>query len=128
MPKQAIEQQLRVFRTDVRMATHPNDPCIIGEWLRIDRCCDQHDNHRVCPHCPFSTQRRCYEQQFRLLLETIADELLAPQWRCSCLDRIHHPLQGLKSLANTPDSTAHLRELRQELATISYYVRYGLSH
>ncbi len=123
-----VELALDELRHKIRWAQEPDNPNLITLWLAGERCCESVAQHAPCPNCSNAQQRRCYEQQFHLLLETILDELLPAHWRCSCLDLIYQPLQRLKALSNTKASNARLLGLYHELAITSHYVRASLMH
>ena len=72
-------------------------------------------------------QREHLHSQFKLLIETVADELLPAHWRCQCLDCIYIPLFALQRLANCQHSTQGVQGLFNELRVISHYFQPGLS-
>lgn len=65
--------------------------------------------------------------QFNVLLETIADELVCSQWRCWCLDNINRPLFRLERHAQTAEQQLIVKLFYHELRLISHYVSAGLN-
>lgn len=103
----------------IRWGEEPDNPLLISNWLK-EKARDQVQ--------PVSVEalRTHYESQFKLLLETVMDELIPAHWRCICLDHIHKPLQSLWQISDSSQSEDQLHRLRHELAMQSHYVRYSL--
>ncbi len=106
------------LRYKIRHATEPDNPALIRQWLELDSCPS---------YFQLEDQRAHFEQQFRLLLETIADELLPGNWRRACLDQIHKPLTALAELAFCQPSVQHLNVLYDELRLTCAYVSASLN-
>ncbi|MEH6580106.1 MAG: hypothetical protein V7731_23880 [Amphritea sp.] len=106
------------LRYKIRHATEPDNPALISQWLSLDSCPS---------YLRIDEQRVHYEQQFRLLLETIADELLPGTWRRACLDQIHKPLTALAEIAFCHDSIQRLNVLHNELRLTCDYVSASLN-
>lgn len=101
----------------IRTAAEPDSPSLLTDWFELDQCDEQQS---------IQTQREHFESQFRLLLDTVSDELLPSQWRCTCLNNIYRPLKALNKLANSEQSTAELNKLFYELNVICNYVKASL--
>ena len=115
----AANDYVHFIQRQVRFAKDPDSPWLITHFLDIDTC------HKHS----FKDLKHHYERQFRLLLETVADELLPGHWRCCCLDNIHKPLSKLAGLfKDRPDEQAYLGKLRYELNMTCHYVLPGLTH
>lgn len=69
---------------------------------------------------------QCLEDQFRILLDTVADECLPVHWRQLCLDSIYKPLSGLWHLADSESGRTKVRQLFTELRIIGKYLEPGL--
>lgn len=119
--RQTIETQLSTIRNKIRFGKDPNNPMLIPLWLM------QESDLCPSPTQSISAHRQHYEAQFRLLLETIVDELVPSHWRRLCLDHIYQPLGSLKRIANDEQSEQQVRNLMQELTVSSRYVASSLS-
>jgi hypothetical protein len=71
-------------------------------------------------------RRQHLEWQFRLLLDTVMDELIPSHWWCNCLDNIYYPLSSLKKLASDKPSEHYIQQLIHEISVTSNYVVAGL--
>ncbi|PIE25151.1 MAG: hypothetical protein CSA60_01275 [Neptuniibacter caesariensis] len=111
-------EYVKALQHKVRYATEADSPSLITHWLAIDTCRLQGFEHR----------KQHYERQFRLLLDTIADELLPGHWRNCCLDNIYRPLAELNRLSSRPDHQSYIYHLRYELNMTCHYVLHGLTH
>lgn len=109
----------RALQHSIRSAKEPNNPSLINYWLEVDQC---------KTGATFEQKRDHHERQFRLLLDTIADELLPGHWRCCCLDNIYRPLLELENLSSHPAYRRYTSKLRYELNMTCNYVLAGLSH
>ncbi len=111
----------------IRRGEQPNKPELIDLWLELDNCCSLF-NHQIqfCECCSLERQRQHYEQQFRLLLETVVDEIVASHWRCICLDNVYRPLANIKRLVKNEQSKQELQALFYELSVTSHYVKGSL--
>lgn len=101
----------------IRFALEPNNTKLIAEYIAEYECVNLTKNDR----------RQHLEQQFRILLETVADECLPVHWRQLCLDSIYKPLSGLWRIADTENSRTQVRYLFTELRVIGQYLEPGLS-
>lgn len=110
------QKQLDEIRSKIRYAKEPDNPQLINCWLALGQA-----GYSVLD------KRHHFEDQFRLLLDTVVDEILPSHWRCTCLDSIYRPLMELRQLVDTPESQAHLRALQNELSVTGRYVQCGLS-
>lgn len=109
---------VKILRHKVRFAATPNTPPLIQDWLDAEnQCGPEHYNSTKA----ISNLRIKYESQFRLLLETIADDLIPSHWRCTCLDHIYKPLFELKQLADSEEADLYVQSLCHELFAISHY-------
>lgn len=111
-----IVQQLR---TKVRYAKEPDNPLLISLWIT-------QENTAITTLLDKTQLRNHYEAQFRLLLDTIADELLPTHWRRNCLDHIFIPITSLQKLADNDSSQRHIRQLMAELNINCQYVTNSL--
>lgn len=102
----------------IRFAKEPDNPALIDHYLDID----------TCRLKSFQAQKDHYECQFRLLLETVADELVPAYWRCCCLDHINKPLLKLNRLSKDARHQNYLCKLKYELNMTCHYVLQGLAH
>lgn len=103
----------------VRYATHENNPEIIKSWLQATSPA-QVESIQTC--------RRIYRYQFKLLMETICDDLIPSHWRRTCLDNIYKPLHGFQRVALCPHSRHTLKLMYVELnQSIKYFGRSMLS-
>ncbi|GHF96375.1 hypothetical protein [Thalassotalea marina] len=107
------------LRNKIRFAHEPNNPLLINLWLSEENFALSAINNR-------QTLRKQYEAQFRLLLETIVDELLPEHWRRCCLDHIYQPISSLQKLADSDKSQRHIRQLMAELNISCQYVSHSL--
>lgn len=111
-------EYVQVLRKKVRSAAEADNPGLITHWLELD----------LCRHQGFKSRKEHYERQFRLLLDTIADELLPGHWRCCCLDNINRPLAELSRLSSRSEHQSYINRLQYELNMICHYVSHGLAH
>ena len=107
---------LRVLRNKIRYGTEPDNPTLIRLWFSLDA---------PNPNCVFQI-RRHFEAQFRLLLETVADELIPAHWRWLCLDNIYKPLCSLQKISDDEESELQLKRLFNELSITARYVEHSL--
>lgn len=113
-----INDYLQHVQKQIRFAKEPDNPSLISHYLDIDTCRQK----------SVESLKQHYERQFRLLLDTVADELIPSHWRCCCLDNINKPLGQLARLfANNQDGQAYLCKLKYELNMTCHYVLSGLS-
>lgn len=107
-----------VLRYKIRNAIQPDNPALISQWLALDSCPSYYHLHE---------QQKHYEQQFRFLLDTIADELLPGHWRRACLEQIHKPMKALSQITYRKPDIQHLGKLYEELRVTCDYVSGSLN-
>ncbi|MBB6523612.1 hypothetical protein [Pseudoteredinibacter isoporae] len=123
----AQDPELVELRQLIRSGSSPDSPYLIQKWLHTESCCINRRGMEPCQRCSKERQQNHFEQQFYLLLDTISDELIDPQWRCLCLDYIYRPLHTLHQLIENEQDRAHWLQLRHELSVCSHYVAAGLN-
>jgi hypothetical protein len=110
---------VRLIRDKIRFGHEPDNPLLISIWLDQEKLFLQELED-------IGHRRQYLEQQFRLLLDTIMDELIPSHWRCICLNNIYYPLSSLKKLASDKQSERHIQQLINELSVTSNYVASSL--
>ena len=116
-----MSAQLSVLRNKIRFGLEPDNPALIALWLANE--CDVNSTNK-----DYRELSKMYEQQFRLLLETIIDELVPAYWRRTCLDYIYRPLSSLQRIAITDEGQALVRKLNYELTVSCQYIEGGLHY
>jgi len=111
---------LIVLRNKIRFGQEPDNPTLIWFWLDQENIVSSKESSSY-------EGRRQYEAQFRLLLDTVMDDLVAPHWRRTCLDNIYKPLCSLKRLSDSPESEQHLQLLFNEMSIHCRYVEKSLN-
>jgi hypothetical protein len=111
---------MKLLRNKIRLGQEPDNPLLISLWLSQENLFQQKIEN-------LSERRQHLERQFRLLLDTIVDELIPSHWRCTCLDNIYYPLSSLKKLASDKTSEQHIQQLIYELSVTSNYVAASLN-
>ena len=109
---------LVILKKNIRMGTMPNSPLILKNYLEIP----------AKANSTLVEKRAHYEEKFRLLIDTIADDCVVGHWRCLCLDHINMPLRTLQSLSNTPNSRRYVTGLYTELRAISNYFQVSMTY
>lgn len=103
------------LRRKVRDGLEADNPSLIALWLSMEEV-------------EFAKRRELrwslYLAQFKWLLEAFADDLVAPQWRVTCLDNIYRPLSGLQRLAMKEKQKDQIRLLQHELRVTSHFFSY----
>lgn len=107
-----MNPSLQSLRHKIRYASEPDNPQLITLWLEMENKPEAQ---------PFKQRWQNYEASVRLLLDTLADELLPAHWRISCLDQIYRPLANLQRLVRTDDDLRHLRQLLYEVQVTSHF-------
>lgn len=107
----------------VRHASEPNNPQLIGQWLKQTQCCNDTSVNGCCAQCPRALQQQNCEQQYRLLMETVLDVLTPDAWREACLNQIYQPLMRLERLAQTDQDHQRIQRLIYELNLGAQYSR-----
>jgi hypothetical protein len=111
---------LSLIRNKIRFGQEPDNPLLISLWLNQENLFQQKFEN-------INEHRQHIERQFRLLLDTVVDELVPSHWRCTCLDNIYYPLSSLKKLASDKASEQHIQQLINELSVTSNYVAASLN-
>jgi len=109
---------LFVLKRNIRYGTMPNTPLLLKYYLDILPADNQ----------SFASYWSHYEDQFRLLIDTIADDCIEGHWRCLCLDYIYLPLKALHELSDCPNCQKKLAALRTELRVISNYFQVSMTY
>ena len=78
----------------------------------------------ACKHAAWSL----HVAEYRLLLDTLADDMLEGHWRLWCLDNIYKPLCALSRLVDTDIQKLELEKLFYELRVTSQFFKAGLAH
>lgn len=102
----------------IRFALEPENPGLLSEYL---------SHHAVRNDMTKTKHQQVLEEQFRLLLDTMADECLPVHWRQQCLDHIYMPLSALWRISDTEKNRTQVRQLFSELRIIGNYFTAGLS-
>ena len=110
---------IEVIKNKIRHGTEPNNPTLISLWLTKEGILQQTLVDK-------SELRLLFENQFRLLLETIVDDLVPNFWRKTCLDYIYRPLTSLQGISDSEQSASHLRQLTYELSTKCRYIEQNI--
>lgn len=111
---------IRTLRDIIRYGYDPDNPALIPLWLSREEA--------ILPaEVTLAMRRKCYMDQFNLLLNVISDELVPAHWRCLCLDYIYKPLSGLYRLATGEQDKQHHRQLLYELSVTSRYMAPSLN-
>ena len=100
------------LRKIVRYAEQPDNPGTLQLWLDLETT------------TYFQLRRQRWEANIactRLLLEAFADNLNPAHWRGLCLDNMYRPLMELQRLVLTQQNQTELRQLMQEVRTISHF-------
>lgn len=116
-----MSAQLSVLRNKIRFGLEPDNPALIALWLANECNVDTTNKN-------YRELSKIYEQQFRLLLETVIDELVPAYWRRTCLDYIYKPLSSLQRIAINDEGQALVRKLNYELMVSCQYIEGGLHY
>lgn len=116
---QLLDPGVVLIRDKIRFGKNPNNPELISLWLIQENFIQEGVG------C-LSLRRQHCEDQFRLLLEAVVDEMLPKHWRHHCLNHIYQPLASLKKISNSEKSEERLRQLLSELSTSCRYVAASL--
>lgn len=108
------------LRKKIRYGEEPDNPDLLSYWFQLETTLAEKN------FITTDSRRELFENQFALLLDALADELVPRQWRCLCLDNIYRPLGELKRLIRDPRQADRHRALLAELATTSRYVQHSL--
>lgn len=110
---------LTLLKNKIRLGQEPDNPGLISFWLAQESLSLSKENSIAEVRCQ-------YEIQFRLLLDTIMDDLVATHWRRTCLDNIYKPLCSLKRISDTSQSENHLQQLFYEMSVNCRYIEKSL--
>ena len=102
----------------IRRGDEADNPMLISLWLTATSANPANASRRQL--------RAKFEAQFRLLLETIVDELVPAHWRMTCLDHVYRPLSSLQRISDCAQSEQQIRCLLIELSVNCRYVKDGL--
>lgn len=105
------------LRHKIRFGLEENNPSILGLWLSMEE--------NVGAKNTFD-QWSLYKAQYRLLIDTLSDDMLPNHWRACCLDHIYKPLIELNKLAITEHQVQQLNRLYYELRVTSNFFQSGL--
>jgi len=100
------------LRQRIRQAEQPDNPALMSLWLDSEQ--------QQLAELDTALRWQGYRAQFRLLLETYADELLPSHWRVLALDSLYRPLAELKRMG-AGDRACEYRQLLAELHITSHY-------
>lgn len=103
----------RQLRNKIRHAQEPDNPCLLMTWFNLEES--------ECIHCDSEQQWLRYKSSVELLLDTFTDELNPAHWRALCLDNLIRPLSCLQRLVQSDRQALELRQLLQEVSTLSHY-------
>lgn len=103
----------RQLRHKIRHAQEPDNPCLLMTWFHLEES--------ECNHCNQEQQWLRYKSSVELLLDTFTDELNPAHWRALCLDNLIRPLSCLQRLVKSDHQAAELRQLLQDVSTLSHY-------
>ncbi|WLQ13044.1 hypothetical protein O5O45_25270 [Hahella aquimaris] len=112
------EPAIRELRRKIRYATEADNPQLLSLWLSMEET--------LAPACATS-RWRLYAAEFRLLLDTLADDLIPNHWRTLCMDQIYRPLAALSRIADGEPRRRQLNELLYELRTTSHFFQASLT-
>ncbi|MDY7026310.1 MAG: hypothetical protein SVC26_08245 [Pseudomonadota bacterium] len=115
-----------MLRALVRNGDYPDNHLIISIWLERDRCCEDTEHGVFCQSCSHARQWSTYVQQAQLLIDTMADELIAKQWRCSCVNHMFRPMSSLKRLVRDDVSAMEFRRIEYEYLLNFEYIKNSL--
>ena len=106
------------LRGKIRQGLEADNPSLIALWLSMEEVELDYQHELRWP---------LYLAQYKLLLDTFADDLIVKHWRITCLDNICIPLSNLQRLVVSRQQTEQLRKLQHELRVTSHYFQYALS-
>lgn len=104
--------ELESIRRKIRRATEPNNPNLLSRFFELDQI--QKNSSPIF-------QKLHAKRQCTLLLETILDDSLAPQWREHCLNLIHRPLSIFQRLSDTRENNLEISAIFSSLRNVRIY-------
>lgn len=114
----AQDPAINQLRHKIRYALEEDNPSLVMLWLSMEESVRSSDS---------SASWQLYCAQFKLLIDTLSDDLLPKHWRICALDNIYKPLCSLQRIANNSAQQQHLNKLYYELRVISNFFQKGLS-
>ncbi len=114
----AQDPAINQLRHKIRYALEEDNPSLVMLWLSMEES---------VRHMDPNANWQLYCAQFKLLIDTLSDDLLPKHWRICALDNIYKPLSSLQRIAKNPDQQKHLNKLYYELRVISNFFQKGLS-
>jgi len=115
----AMSIMLSILKDKIRYAKEPDNPMLISLWLSAE------DSKQDIGYEELNLQSH-YQEQFYLLLETIADELIPVHWRRTCLDNIYKPICSLQRIAKNEKQQTQVQTLLHELSLTAQYFKHSL--
>jgi len=103
-----------VLESSVRNGNYPDCPCVLERYLTLS-------DARAANQSSIAVQHTIHMRAYRTLLNTLCDTYVSEHWRSLCLDQIHKPLFAIERLARTQTDKARVRQLYNELSTLSHY-------
>ena len=110
-----LDPGIQLIRDKIRFGKNPNNPELIPLWLTQESVIQDSVDCLIL-------RRQNYEDQFRLMLETVVDELVPRHWRQLCLEYIYQPLSSLRKISCGEQTENRLRQLLAELSSSCRYV------
>ncbi|VUD40871.1 hypothetical protein TDB9533_00370 [Thalassocella blandensis] len=102
--------ELEYLRRKIRRADEPDNPMLIQRFLELDTPEKANNSAALQIHL---------KKQCLLLLDTIVDDALAPQWRENCLNVIYCLLSKWQALAQTlPNNESGRAEVNAIITTL----------
>lgn len=113
LAESTANQHIVKLQHQIRYATSPDSPELIGVWLRMTQDASKTLSAK--------NRRAQHRAEFRLLLDTYCDELLPTHWRDTCLNAINRPLVALNGLSQSADHQKEIKALLNELRVTSHF-------
>ncbi|WP_076411855.1 hypothetical protein [Shewanella sp. UCD-KL12] len=109
---------INMLRHKVRYAEESDNPGLIPIWLSMEEAGMGGSKEEAW---------LLYMAEYRLLLDTLSDDMLEGHWRIWCLDNIYKPLSALTRLVDTDVQQQQLNHLFYELRVTSQFFKAGLT-
>ena len=110
---------INVLRHKIRDGEEVNNPALILTWFSMEA-----SMIGTCEQAAWSL----YVAEYRLLLDTLSDEMLESHWRLWCLDNIYKPLTALSRLVDGDAQKQELGRLFHELRVTSHFFKADFAH
>lgn len=110
---------INVLRHKIRHGEEVDNPSLVLIWFSMEEATTS-----TCKQAAWSL----YVAEYRLLLDTLSDDMLAGHWRLWCLDNIYKPLSALSRLVGSDEQKQELEKLFYELRVTSQFFKPGLAH